>query len=61
MREVAQTLESIDLEPIMARAIAARQQWLADLGVKERLGGRRTEDRSELVAGIREAIDRAQR
>ena len=56
MREVAETLEGIGLEPIMAAASAARQQWLADTGVKERLGKKVTEDRAELVRAIREAI-----
>jgi 3-hydroxyisobutyrate dehydrogenase len=58
MREVSETLEGIGLEPIMAAATAARQQWLADLGVKERLNGRKTEDRAELVRAIREAMGR---
>ncbi len=58
MREVAATLEGIGLEPIMAAASAARQQWLADLGVKERLGGNKTEDRAELIRAIREALGR---
>jgi 3-hydroxyisobutyrate dehydrogenase-like beta-hydroxyacid dehydrogenase len=58
MREVAATLEAIGLEPIMAAASAARQQWVADLGVKARLGGRHTEDRAELVRAIREAMGR---
>ena len=56
MREVAETLESIDLEPIMARAIAARQQWVADLGVKDRLGGRKSEDRAALLRAIRATL-----
>jgi len=56
MREVAATLEGIGLEPIMAAATAARQQWLADLGVKERLGGEKTEDRATLVRAIRETL-----
>jgi hypothetical protein len=56
MREVAETLEGIGLEPIMAAASAARQQWLADTGVKERLGKKVTEDRTELVRAIREAL-----
>jgi len=56
MREVAETLEGIGLEPIMAAASAARQQWIADLGVQERLQGRKTEDRAELVRAIREAM-----
>jgi len=53
MREVAETLQGIGIEPLMAAATAARQQWLADLGVKERLGGKKTENRAELIAAIR--------
>jgi len=56
MREVAETLEGIGLDPIMAAATAARQQWLADLGVKKRLGEKKTEDRAELVRAIRETL-----
>ena len=56
MREVSATLESIGMEPVMAAASAVRQQWIADLGVKERLKGRKTEDRAELVRAIREAM-----
>jgi len=59
MREVAETLNGIGLEPIMACATAARQQWLADLGVKERLAGRKTEDRAELVGAIRKAMGKS--
>jgi 3-hydroxyisobutyrate dehydrogenase-like beta-hydroxyacid dehydrogenase len=56
MREVSATLESIGMEPVMAAATAVRQQWIADLGAKERLKGRKTEDRAELVRVIREAM-----
>jgi 3-hydroxyisobutyrate dehydrogenase-like beta-hydroxyacid dehydrogenase len=56
MREVSETLQSIGMEPVMAAATAQRQQWIADLGVKERLKGRKTEDRAELVRVIREAM-----
>lgn len=56
MREVAETLRGIGIEPLMAAATAARQQWLADLGVKERLGARKTEDRAALVQAIRNAM-----
>jgi 3-hydroxyisobutyrate dehydrogenase-like beta-hydroxyacid dehydrogenase len=58
MREVAETLKGIGIEPLMAGATAARQQWLADLKVKERLGGRKTEERAELVREIRKALGR---
>jgi len=51
MREVAATLEGIGIEPLMAAATAARQQWLADLGVKAK-----SEDRATQVRAIREAM-----
>ncbi|HJS36936.1 MAG TPA: DUF1932 domain-containing protein [Burkholderiales bacterium] len=53
MREVSETLRSIGMEPTMAAATAARQQWVADLGLKIK-----TEDRVELVKAIREAMGR---
>jgi len=49
MDQVAETLREFGIEPLMAAATAARQQWLADLGVKERLGDRKTENRAELI------------
>ena len=55
MREVADTVREIGLEPVMASATAARQQWLADLKVKDALAAK-TEDRAELVRAIRRAI-----
>ena len=58
MREVAETLKGIGIEPLMAAATAARQQWLADLDVKQRLGGRKSEDRAELLRAIRGALGR---
>ncbi|HUN68150.1 MAG TPA: DUF1932 domain-containing protein, partial [Burkholderiales bacterium] len=56
MREVAETLSGIGLEPIMAAATAARQQWLADLDVKEHFKERKTENRADLVSAIRKAM-----
>lgn len=56
MREVAATLKEIGIEPLMASATAERQQWVADLKVKDRLGGEKTEDRATLVAAIRAAL-----
>jgi 3-hydroxyisobutyrate dehydrogenase-like beta-hydroxyacid dehydrogenase len=38
MEEVAETLRSIGVEPIMADAAARRQQWSADLGLRGRFG-----------------------
>ncbi|HUK03857.1 MAG TPA: DUF1932 domain-containing protein [Burkholderiales bacterium] len=60
MREVADTVREIGLDPIMASATAARQQWLADLEVKEALAAK-TEDRAELVRAIRRAIGKPSR
>jgi 3-hydroxyisobutyrate dehydrogenase-like beta-hydroxyacid dehydrogenase len=51
MREVSETLRGIGMEPTMAAAAAARQQWVADLGLKTK-----TEDRAVLVKAIREAM-----
>jgi hypothetical protein len=56
MREVAETLRGIGIEPLMAAATAARQQWLADLGVKDELGARKSENRAELIGAIRKAL-----
>ena len=58
MREVAETLKGIGMEPLMATATAARQQWVADLNVKEFIGKRKTENRAELVQAIRKAMGR---
>ncbi|MGC2517768.1 MAG: DUF1932 domain-containing protein [Burkholderiales bacterium] len=60
MREVAATLQGIGIDPLMAAATAARQHWLADLEVKQRLGGRTTEDRAELIDAIRAAMKRGE-
>jgi 3-hydroxyisobutyrate dehydrogenase-like beta-hydroxyacid dehydrogenase len=57
MREVAATLKEIGIEPLMASATAQRQQWVADLKVKDRLSAK-TEDRATLVAAIRGAMGR---
>jgi 3-hydroxyisobutyrate dehydrogenase-like beta-hydroxyacid dehydrogenase len=61
MREVAATLESLGLEPIMAAASAARQQWVADLSVKAHLEDGKTEERAKLVLAIRKAMGRPDR
>jgi hypothetical protein len=41
---------------VSTAARRAREQWLADLGVKERLGGKTSEGRGELIAAIRAAM-----
>ena len=38
MEEVAETLRAIGVEPIMAEAVARRQQWSADRGLRGRFG-----------------------
>jgi 3-hydroxyisobutyrate dehydrogenase-like beta-hydroxyacid dehydrogenase len=38
MEEVAETLESLGIEPIMAEAAARRQDWCANLGISTRFG-----------------------
>jgi len=35
MEEVAETLRSLDIEPIMAEAIVRRMDWSAQLGLKQ--------------------------
>jgi 3-hydroxyisobutyrate dehydrogenase-like beta-hydroxyacid dehydrogenase len=50
MEEVAQTLRSLGIEPIMAEATARRMDWSARLGLKARFGG-------ETPGGYREVLD----
>lgn len=54
--EAGETLKGIGIEPIMAAATAARQQWLADLDVKEHIKEGKTENRAGLVRAIRKAM-----
>ncbi len=44
MEEVAATLRSIGVEPIMTEAAARRQDWLAGLGLLEHFGGKPPDD-----------------
>ena len=50
MEEVAETLRDLDIEPIMAEAIARRMDWSAQLGLKERFYG-------ETPRNFREVLD----
>src|SRR5215469_4206057 len=50
MEEVAETLRSLDIEPIMAEATARRMDWSAQLGLKARFGG-------QAPAGYREVLE----
>jgi hypothetical protein len=38
VKEVAETLESLGIEPIMAEAAARRQDWCARLGISTQFG-----------------------
>jgi 3-hydroxyisobutyrate dehydrogenase-like beta-hydroxyacid dehydrogenase len=53
MEEVAATLRSIGVEPVMAEATARRQDWLAGLGLLEHFGGRAPDD----YRAVAQAID----
>jgi 3-hydroxyisobutyrate dehydrogenase-like beta-hydroxyacid dehydrogenase len=50
MEEVAETLRSLGIEPIMAEATARRMDWSAQLGLKARFGG-------ETPRGYREVLE----
>jgi len=38
MEEVAETLKSLGIEPVMAEAAARRQDWCARLGISSQFG-----------------------
>jgi 3-hydroxyisobutyrate dehydrogenase-like beta-hydroxyacid dehydrogenase len=55
MEEVAATLRSIGVEPIMTEAAARRQDWLAGFGLLEHFGGKPPDDYravAQIVAGV---------
>ena len=52
MEEVAETLRSLNLEPIMAEATARRMDWSARLGLKARFGGEPPASYRELVDAV---------
>jgi 3-hydroxyisobutyrate dehydrogenase-like beta-hydroxyacid dehydrogenase len=49
MEEVAATLREIDIEPIMAEAIARRMDWSVESGLKELFGGEAPKSYREVV------------
>jgi 3-hydroxyisobutyrate dehydrogenase-like beta-hydroxyacid dehydrogenase len=60
MEEVAETLESLGIEPIMAEAAARRQDWCAKLGISSQFGpdGPRTyREALESIAACTESHD----
>jgi 3-hydroxyisobutyrate dehydrogenase-like beta-hydroxyacid dehydrogenase len=55
MEEVAETLRSAGVEPIMAEATVRRMDWSAEMGLKERFGGKDPksyQEFAEVVAGL---------
>jgi 3-hydroxyisobutyrate dehydrogenase-like beta-hydroxyacid dehydrogenase len=54
MEEVAETLESLGIEPIMAQAAARRQDWCARLGISSQFGSDGPRTYVEVVNAIRE-------
>jgi 3-hydroxyisobutyrate dehydrogenase-like beta-hydroxyacid dehydrogenase len=56
MEEVAATLRAAGIEPFMAEAIALRQDWGAQLNLKEFFGGKVPEDYQTIVRAIVRAI-----
>jgi 3-hydroxyisobutyrate dehydrogenase-like beta-hydroxyacid dehydrogenase len=54
MEEVAETLESIGIEPIMAQATARRMDWSARLGLQHRFGGGPPKNYREFLAAVAE-------
>lgn len=54
MEEVADTLRSLDIEPIMAEATARRMEWSARLGLKARFGGEAPRSYRDVLEAIAE-------
>src|SRR5262245_50223375 len=49
MEEVAETLQSLGIEPIMAEAAAHRQDWCARLGISDKFGPEGREHTAKLL------------
>jgi len=52
MEEVAETLRSLGIDPIMAEATARRQSWCASLGLRSRFGDKGPETYREVLQAI---------
>jgi hypothetical protein len=61
MEEVAETLRAIDIDPIMAEATARRQQWAADLRLRDRFGAEGPRTYRELLEVLTCVSESAQR
>ena len=55
MREVAQTLEDMGIEPLMTRGTIERQQRTGDAKLKDAFGGKVPEDRHAILEALRKA------
>jgi 3-hydroxyisobutyrate dehydrogenase-like beta-hydroxyacid dehydrogenase len=56
MEEVAETLEALGIEPIMAAATARRQEWSAKAGLKRYFGGEAPKNYREFLEAV-EALE----
>jgi hypothetical protein len=52
MDEVAETLRSLNIDPIMAEATARRMDWSAQHGLKARFGGQPPTSYRDLVDAV---------
>lgn len=52
MEEVAETLRSLGIEPIMAEAIVRRMEWSAELGLKQLFAGEAPKSYREVLEAI---------
>jgi 3-hydroxyisobutyrate dehydrogenase-like beta-hydroxyacid dehydrogenase len=55
MREVAQTLEEMGVEPLMTRGTIERQQRTGDAKLKDAFGGKVPQDRGAILQALRDA------
>jgi 3-hydroxyisobutyrate dehydrogenase-like beta-hydroxyacid dehydrogenase len=55
MREVAQTLEDLGVEPLMTRGTIERQQRTGDARLKDAFGGQVPQDRHAILDALRQA------
>ena len=54
MEEVAETLRSVGVEPIMTEATARIQDWLANLGLLDQFGGKAPDDYRAVARAVAE-------
>ena len=56
MGDVAETLRSLGIEPILSEAVRRRYEWLAATGIKDRLAGQIPKDWREVLRSLGELI-----